>query len=148
MLSQPKSIFKRASTCTNSKTIKIKADADFTEAYYNRGTCYLALKDYKAALLDFTKALALDADFAKAYYSRATVRVGQNDFAGALPDLDKAIALDPKLPNALTLRGQILAQTNNLRRACDDFNSALQNGDPKALEYLEKYCKMEGGDGK
>ena len=61
----------------------IKADKEFTEAYYNRGTCYLGLKDYKAAILDFTKALELDADFAKAYYSRATVRVGQNDFAGA-----------------------------------------------------------------
>jgi tetratricopeptide (TPR) repeat protein len=121
----------------------IKVDKDNAEAYYNRGTCELALKDFKSAMSDFSKTIQIDSKFAKAYYSRASVFISQEKYVDALPDLDKTIEIDPKMPNALTLRGQIRAQTGNKKGACDDFNKAKQNGDKQADKYLTQFCGNE-----
>jgi tetratricopeptide (TPR) repeat protein len=122
-------------------TKAIKADKENRDAYYNRGSCELALKDLKAALTDFNKTIKLDPEFAKAYYSRATVFVSQQKYIEALPDLDKTIELDPAIPNVLTLRGQIRAQTGNKKGACEDFNQAKNIGDPQADKYLNQFCE-------
>lgn len=119
----------------------IAADANNKEAYYNRGTCQLILKNLEAAKQDFTQTIALDAGFVKAYYSRATVFVSQERYHEALPDLSKTIELNPKTPNALTLRGQIRAQTGNKLGACEDFNLAKKLGDPKAGKYIDQFCQ-------
>jgi len=96
----------------------IKADKKYTNAYFNKGTCELALKDWKLAMVDFNKTIDLDPKYVKAYYSRATVNVNQEKYVEALLDLDKTIALDPSLPNVLTLRGQIRAQSGDKAGAC------------------------------
>ena len=121
----------------------IKEDKGNTDAYFNRGTCELALKDFKSAMTDFNKTIELDPKFVKAYYSRASVFVSQEKYADALPDLDKTIELAPSTPNALTLRGQIRAQTGNKKGACADFNQAKQFGDKQADKYLSQFCGNE-----
>ena len=121
----------------------IKVDNNYTDAYFNKGTCELALKDFKSAKRDFDKAIEIDPKYIKAYYSRASVFVSQQKYVEALPDLDKTIELDPTTPNALTLRGQIRAQTGNKNGACEDFNSAKQNGDKQANKYLQQFCGNE-----
>src|SRR6478735_3447981 len=85
----------------------INLDKNLKDAFFNRGTCQLALKDFKSAMKDFDKTIELDAKFVKAYYSRASVYVSQERYVESLPDLDKTIELDATTPNALTLRGQI-----------------------------------------
>jgi tetratricopeptide (TPR) repeat protein len=125
----------------------IKEDKSNKDAYYNRGTCELALKDFKSAMTDFNKTIELDRKFVKAYYSRASVFVSQEKYSDALPDLDKTIELDPKIPNALTLRGQIRAQTGNKIGACEDFNQAKQIGDKQADKYLSQFCGNEQQSG-
>jgi tetratricopeptide (TPR) repeat protein len=126
----------------------IKEDKANKDAFYNRGTCQLALKEFKSAMTDFNKTIELDPKFAKAYYSRATVFVSQEKYAEALPDLDKTIELDPTIPNVLTLRGQIRAQTGNKKGACEDFNQAKQIGDKQADKYLSQFCgnEQQGGE--
>jgi tetratricopeptide (TPR) repeat protein len=124
-------------------TKAIKKDKKNAEAYYNRGTCELALKDFKTAKKDFDNTLKIDPKFVKAYYSRASVFVSQQKYTEALPDLDKTIALDATLPNALTLRGQIRAQTGNKKGACEDFNQAKEIGDSQADKYLSQFCGNE-----
>lgn len=121
----------------------ITADKNYTDAYFNKGTCELALKDFKSAMKDFDKAIEIDPKYVKAYYSRATVYVSQQKYVAALPDLDKTIELDSTLPNALTLRGQIRAQSGNKQGACEDFNKAKANGDRQVDKYLQKYCGNE-----
>lgn len=126
----------------------IKEDKTNVEAYFNRGTCELALKEFKSAMSDFSKTIELDPKFVKAYYSRASVFVSQEKYVEALPDLDKTIELDQTIPNALTLRGQIRAQTGNKKGACDDFNKAKEIGDKKADNYLSQFCgnEQQGGE--
>ncbi len=121
----------------------IKEDKSNKDAYFNRGTCELALNDFKSAMADFDKTIELDPKFVKAYYSRASVFVSQEKYTEALPDLDKTVELDPTTPNALTLRGQIRAQTGNKKGACEDFNQAKQIGDKQAGKYLTQFCGNE-----
>jgi tetratricopeptide (TPR) repeat protein len=121
----------------------IKDDKTNKDAFYNRGTCELALKDFKSAMTDFNKTIELDPKFVKAYYSRATVFVSQEKYSEALPDLDKTVELDPTTLNVLTLRGQIRAQTGNKKGACEDFNQAKQIGDKQADKYLSQFCGNE-----
>lgn len=121
----------------------IKVDKSNKNAYYNRGTCELALKDFKSAMTDFDKTIQLDPKFTKAYYSRATVFASQQKYIEALPDLDKTIELDSAFPNALTLRGQIRAQTGNKKGACEDFMKAKEVGDKQAEKYLNQFCRNE-----
>ena len=121
----------------------IKADKANKDAYFNRGTCYLALKDFKPAMADFTKAIEIDAKYVNAYYSRASVFVSQEKYVEALPDLDKTIDLKPSTPNALTLRGQIRAQSGNKKGACEDFAKAKEIGDKQADDYLAQFCGNE-----
>jgi tetratricopeptide (TPR) repeat protein len=118
----------------------IAADKNLTEAYFNRGTCALALKDFKTAMADFNKTLALDPAYVKAYYNRATVFASEDKYEQALPDLDKLISLEPSFPNALNLRGQIRAQTGNKEGGCEDFNKAKEFGDALADKYIMIFC--------
>ena len=126
----------------------IKEDENNKLAYFNRGTCELALKNYKSAKSDFDQTLKIDPEYVTAYYSRASVYVSMAEYKAALPDLDKTIELDETLPNALTLRGQIRAQTGNKVGACEDFNRAKALGDAMAEEYLSQFCgnEMQNGE--
>lgn len=120
--------------------LAINIDQSNIDAYFNRGTCNLVLKNYDLAKLDFDKTIKLDSFYFKAYYSRATVFVGQQKYKEALPDLDKTIVLSPAYPNALTLRGQIRAYTGNIIGACEDYYFAKSNGDKQADEFIKLYC--------
>lgn len=125
----------------------IGLDKTLKDAFFNRGTCQLALKDLKSAMEDFDKTIELDPGFAKAYYSRASVYVSQEKYTESLPDLDKVIELDATTPNALTLRGQIRAQTGDKKGACEDFNKAKEIGDKQADGYLKQFCGNEQQEG-
>jgi tetratricopeptide (TPR) repeat protein len=126
----------------------ISLDKNLKDAFFNRGTCQLALKDFKSAMKDFDKTIELDPKFVKAYYSRASVYVSQEKYIESLPDLDKTIELDASTPNALTLRGQIRAQTGNKKGACEDFSKAKEIGDKQADRYLNQFCgnEQQGGE--
>jgi tetratricopeptide (TPR) repeat protein len=121
----------------------IKIEKNNENAYFNRGTCYLALKKLEQALEDLNKAIELDPTFTKAYYNRASVYIMQKKYAESLPDLDKIIGLDISFPNVLTLRGQIRAQIGNKEDACKDFRKAKEIGDKNADEYLNRFCGNE-----
>ena len=116
-------------------------------AYYNRGSCRLALKEFKSAMSDFDMTIELDPLFVRAYYNRATVFVNEERYEEALPDLDKTIELSPTLPNALTLRGQLRVKTGDKKGACEDFKKAKDIGDKNANKYLTEYCGNEQGYG-
>jgi tetratricopeptide (TPR) repeat protein len=128
----------------NDYTEGIKVDTSFSDGYFYRGICELALQDYKSAQKDFDKTIELEPKFAKAYFNRALLFVMQQQFAQSLPDLDKTIDLDETTPNALILRGQIKAHTGNVKGACDDFNRAKKIGDPRAEKYIDEFCSISG----
>ncbi len=118
----------------------IKQDKNYSIAYFNRGTCELAIQDYKSAKKDFDKAIETDPNFAKAYYSRASISILEKKYLDALPYLDKVVEIEPATPNALTLRGQIRSQTGNKNGGCEDFEKAKAIGDTQAENYIKQFC--------
>lgn len=48
------------------------------------------LKDYRAALVDYDKAISLNADFAEAYYNRGLTHIFLGNNKQGIADLSKA----------------------------------------------------------
>ena len=73
------------------------------EVRNNLGSAYLLVKNFEAAVLEYTAAINLDAQFAEAYYNRSVARYNQGKFAEALPDAQKALELKPADADAQAL---------------------------------------------
>jgi len=67
------------------------------EALLERGKARTAMKDFKQALADFNKVIALQPKNALAYQRRAKVKDFLKDYDGALSDLAVAVHLQPDL---------------------------------------------------
>ncbi|MDR4011247.1 tetratricopeptide repeat protein, partial [Bacteroides sp.] len=58
--------------------------------YYNRGNVSSLLKDYRAALADYDKAIELSPDFAEAYFNRGLTHIFLGNNKQGIADLSKA----------------------------------------------------------
>ena len=88
--------------------------------YYDRANAHYAKGNMKAAVEDYTAAIAFDPEFAEAYNRRAQARSALGDLEGALGDLKKAIEIDPQFVEA---RGNL----GNLRLTMGDYDAALED---------------------
>ena len=68
----------------------IKNNPDFVYAYFNRANLRCALRDYRAAITDYTEAIDRDPDFAEAYFNRGLARLSQGNTNQGIADLSKA----------------------------------------------------------
>ncbi len=98
------------------------------KAYEGRGDFYYRKGDYKKAIEDFTKGLAvkenseLRANRGKSiYYSNA----GQDSLAIAIDDFTKAIELNSNNPDHFLSRGAVYTRLRILDNAISDFTKAL-----------------------
>ena len=117
----------------------IELNKSFSEAFYNRGLAKNYLNDYKGAIEDYTKSLELDSTNIQALNNRGLAKKALDDFDGALEDYTKAIKLNESFATAYFNRGsvKVLMEENG----CEDFKKALDLGNYKAMEYIDKYCK-------
>ena len=63
---------------------------DFVYAYYNRGNLLSVLKDYRSAIIDYSKAIDLNKDFAEAYFNRGLTYIFLGNNKKGIADLSKA----------------------------------------------------------
>ena len=63
------------------------------DAYNNRGTAKVYLKNYYGAISDFSKAIELNPNYADAYNNRCISKYYTNDFNGACEDAKKSRSL-------------------------------------------------------
>jgi tetratricopeptide (TPR) repeat protein len=67
---------------------------NIAESYFNRGNIRLDLKDYRAAIEDYTQAILLNSDYADAYNNRGDILHNHlGDRQGAIRDFQKAANL-------------------------------------------------------
>jgi tetratricopeptide (TPR) repeat protein len=109
---------------------------DLALAYCNRGNAKNCLEDYKGAIVDLTKAIALDPSMAQAYSNRGLAKLGLEDDNGALADCNKAIELDPDLAEAYYCRGFAKSHFQDYRGAIADFTQIIFNSSGSTAEWL------------
>ena len=66
--------------------------------YNKRGLAYEAMKDFKRAAQDYTRAIELNPNWAVPYNNRGFAKMNLRNWAGAKADLEKAISLDASAP--------------------------------------------------
>jgi tetratricopeptide (TPR) repeat protein len=110
-------------------TKAIELDAEFADAYNNRGVVYLEQQNLDAALADFTKSLELGPSVA-AYNNRANLYFSQKKFPESIKDYSAAIDLKP-LAESYINRGTAYWQTDQHELAFKDFERAVEM-DPKS----------------
>ena len=64
-------------------------DSTDAEPFYNRGIVRDELKDYKAAIEDYSHAIKLNPAFSNAYYNRGIAKHRLGDDKGACEDWEK-----------------------------------------------------------
>jgi tetratricopeptide (TPR) repeat protein len=75
------------------KAIKIKPD--YHEAYYNKGTVYIKLKEYQKAIVAFKKAIKIKPDFYEAYTNMGGAYSKLKKYREAIKAYEKAIKIKP-----------------------------------------------------
>jgi arylsulfatase A-like enzyme/Tfp pilus assembly protein PilF len=104
----------------------IKEDDQVIDAWFMRGTKYLAHGDLEKAVEDFKHALTLkpDYDLAVSNLAQAYRRMGNDD--AALAGFERYLALDPKDPFVQYQMGEIWLDRGDLARAEGLFRRALE----------------------
>lgn len=82
--------------------------------------------DFKGAIDDFTKAIALDSNFVDAYSSRGYAKNKLEDYQGAIADFSKSILLDPKDVNNFLMRAKIRYGMLDYKEAINDYTKGIE----------------------
>lgn len=68
----------------------ISVAPDFAFSWYNKANLLVLQQDYRAAIVNFTKAIELEPRLAEAYFNRGLTHIFLNDMDSAIRDLSKA----------------------------------------------------------
>jgi tetratricopeptide (TPR) repeat protein len=117
---------------------EISQNLQDAEAYYNQGNLYFDQQQWKKALSDYTKAIAISPQFANAYNNRGLVYAKQKHWKKALSDYTKAIAINPQYANAYVGRGIVYAEQKQWQKAESDLNKAIAINPQLALAYYNR----------
>jgi tetratricopeptide (TPR) repeat protein len=82
--------------------------------------------DFKGAIDDFTKAIALDSNFVDAYSSRGYAKNKLEDYKGAIADFSKSILLDPKILDNYLMRAKIRHTILDYKEAINDYTKGIE----------------------
>ena len=119
----------RTNSTTRPLPILLKASVCSREnagALNNRGQTRYLMEDYKAAVQDYTAAIAIDAKNPLVLNNRALAYMELNDLNNAMNDLQAALKLVPQYPEALNNRGVVYQQRQEFDEAIADFTEALK----------------------
>ena len=94
-------------------------------AHMDRGQAHQALKQYEAALADYSACLSLMPTSATALLERADVELNMGKFAEAADDLDILIDRRPMLSTPYTMRAAINARLGKAEQSLSDSKKVL-----------------------
>jgi len=106
-------------------------------AFYDRGLCLAEKKEFKTALEDMEKAMAIDSTMKEVGYNNIAffIKSEEKDYKGAIGYYDKAIELNPKMPNAWCNRGFAKLQLGDLKGAYKDIRHSLELDSKNSYAY-------------
>lgn len=131
-------------------------------AYYNRGMTYFYLDNYKKALEDWQKAIALNPQQIDAYLGRAELYLSLCENGGvegknlskkekeqeknknasfALENLETALKINPNAFETHFVLGKYYKMKKDHKKACECWKKSSALGSVEADNFLKKYCK-------
>ena len=112
------------------------AHAQSAEDYVDRGNSKYRLRDYQAAIADYSKAIEINPQLAPAYYNRGFAKDELEDYQGAIADLNKAIEINPQLGLAYANRGLVKYKLGDKNGFCSDAKKAVSLGAQSPAKWL------------
>ncbi|MCX5848823.1 MAG: tetratricopeptide repeat protein [Deltaproteobacteria bacterium] len=106
-----------------NKAIGLNPDAFL--AYYNRGTAYAKIGQYKNAIRDYNMAIRIKPDYADAYNNRGLIYGQHGQYQLAIKDFNKVIGLNPNHIKVYNNRGLAYSELGQYQSAIEDFNKAI-----------------------
>ncbi|RMG16646.1 MAG: serine/threonine-protein kinase [Planctomycetota bacterium] len=127
----------------------------YSDAYYERGTCYLKIGNFVPGILDFSRALELDPRIADQVYNKVYQISYVVDLNRVITELNKIVSDHPNESYVVFLRGFFyVAKTEfkqvgreDLERGIADFDRTLELNPKHVTAYLYRgflWFKMAG----
>jgi serine/threonine protein kinase/tetratricopeptide (TPR) repeat protein len=110
------------------------------EAYINRAVAQEALRAYRPAIADITKAIELGTSQTRAYFIRALLRERIGDREGAQRDKQTGSKLEPVDELSCVVRGLERFETDP-KAALDDFDRAMRFN-PRSLDGMQNRASV------
>jgi len=115
----------------------ILANADFSEAYYVRGTCYAAKADLPHAIADLEMARQTKPTWDRTWWALAAAYRAEGRHEEALECLNEAIRLKPQAADAFYDRACLLRDHRQTEAALADFRKASELDPANANSLIE-----------
>ncbi|HLP52125.1 MAG TPA: tetratricopeptide repeat protein [Chitinophagales bacterium] len=125
----------------NVITAAIQADSSNPMSYLKRSSLLIKTKQYRAALDDMGKSIALNPNMAQAYFERGNLYGGMGLYMEALDDFKKYVELLPNNPLGLFYRGQAYYFAGLKEEGCMDLKNAAMQGVAEAKTKAEALCR-------
>jgi tetratricopeptide (TPR) repeat protein len=116
--SEPKLAFR-------TPTPTVSPQQSTTNNFYLQAGDKFNKKDFKGAITDLDKVIAINPNDEKAYGSRGATYAYLKDYPKAIADFNKAISINPKLLAAYYHRGFVYSILKDYPRAIVDFDKAI-----------------------
>ncbi|MDD3875761.1 MAG: tetratricopeptide repeat protein [Bacteroidales bacterium] len=100
--------------------------AQSADGYYRMGLFKYNIRDFDAALSNFSKAVEISPNYEKAYEKLGLLKYRLEDYNGAINDFTIAVGYFPDDANSFYFRGMAKIQIKNYTGAIEDFNKVLE----------------------
>ncbi|MDP7036300.1 MAG: protein kinase, partial [Planctomycetota bacterium] len=114
-----------------------RSEEQRAEVLKNRGSAFLMIEDYEAALQDYDEVLQFNPD-PTTLCNRALLRLRLGDKDGAIRDAEKAMHMDRKVSRPYELLGRIERSRGQYVKALTYFNAALKINSNNAQAYYDR----------
>ncbi|MGK7886640.1 MAG: tetratricopeptide repeat protein, partial [Crocosphaera sp.] len=99
--------------------------------YSSRAKVYSKIKNYEAAIADYSKVIEIKPKSLEPYFSRGLEYLKINNIQATIEDFSKIIQLNKKAANPVYfnvyfLRGELYRKSNNYKGAIEDFSSFIK----------------------
>ncbi len=116
----------------------LKVTDDNSLIYNNRGNEYDDSGNYKQAVEDYSKAIAIKPHLAEAYYNRGNVYNRLGNYGQAIEDYIRAIEIKPDFAEAYYNRSVAYGVLGNYRQAIEDLNRVIEIKPDYADAYYDR----------
>ncbi len=106
--------------------------------------------NYKGAIKDYDKAIALDPENEEIYYLRGVAKSNLGEKGSAMNDFNLALKLDPEYAMVYYEKAYIYLQDQNPEKAIEELDKVIQMKPDMAAAYVSRgtaKCMIEDVDG-